>query len=225
MKKIMLGLILLSTVLFGEMEIVFNKKFEIKLTPNLLNVNISFSVQKQSQSNVTTRLTNISQIVKNEKIVKSKGGEYNINPHYLYENGKNIQNGYDGTITYNLSSNNPEILNKFIRELQNVSEKNGMTATISSTFWSVENDEISGDLHIENLRIEAMKWAEQYEKLLLTKLGKSCSVSKINFTDTQRFYNQPMMLRSMATMQDQAPVPTQDEQSFSVNGNFVMICK
>lgn len=222
MKKIVTTSLIAFTMLFAQTDITFTKSFNTKVKPDTLTTNISFNVQRLSQAQTTDKLTKISEFVSGEKSVKAKGGEYSVNPHMVYENSKSRQDGYDGTISYQLSSKNATALNKFSRELQRYAEKNGMTTSVSSASWS--RGDSDGD-ELGELRLEAIQWSEKYAKTLSSKLGKSCSVSKINFSDNGgRHYPQPAMMKaSMAS--DSAPTPTQDEQNISTNAHIEMVCK
>jgi uncharacterized protein YggE len=224
MKKLASLSLVCISLLSAQTDITFSKNFEKQVKPDTLTTNITFSIQKVSQEIATNRLTKISDFVMNKKSIKSKGGDYSVNPHYDYENGKNNQNGYDGTISYALSSKNPEILNKFTRELQRFGEKNGLSVSVSSALWSMSENQDDSDGGVEDLRIEAILWSEKYAKLLSTKIGKNCSVKKINFSDVGQ-YARPMMMKASMAMSDSAPTPTQDEQTVSTSANIEMVCK
>jgi len=225
MKKIISLSLVCISLLSAQTDITFSKTFEKKVKPDTLNTNITFSIQKVSQEIATNRLTKISDFVTNEKSVNSKGGDYNINPHYDYDNGKNIQNGYDGTISYQLSSKNPAVLNKFTRELQRFGEKNGFNISVSSASWGMSDNQTDMDGGVEDLRLEAILWSDRYAKSLSSKIGKNCSVQKINFSGGGGYYPQPMMMKASLTMSDSAPIPTQDEQNININANIEMVCK
>lgn len=225
MKKIISLSLVSISLLSAQTDIVFSKTFEKKIKPDILNTNITFNIQKVSQEIATNGLTKISDFVTNEKSVNSKGGYYSVNPHYNYDNGKNNQNGYDGIISYNLSSKNPTVLNKFTRELQRFGEKNGFNVSVSSAFWGMSDNQADSDGGVEDLRLEAILWSNRYAKSLSNKIGKNCSVQKINFGTTGNFYRQPMMMKASMEVGDSAPVPIQDEKNINLNANIEMVCK
>jgi uncharacterized protein YggE len=224
MKKIISLSLVCISLLSAQTDIIFSKTFEKKIKPDTLTTNITFSTQKTSQETATNRLTKISDFVSAQNSVKSKGGDYSVNPHYDYDNGKNIQNGYDGIISYQLSSKNPEVLNKFTRELQRYGEKNGMIVAVSSASWGMSDNQEGSDGGVEDLRLEAIVWSDRYAKSLSSKIGKNCSIQKINFSGGG-YYPQPMMMKASMAMSDSAPIPTQDEQNININANIEMVCK
>jgi len=224
MKKILTVSLLLSGLLLANTEITFTKNFTTKVKPDTLGASVTFSVERLSQNTVTEKLTAMSEFVSRETNVKSKGGEYNIHPHTVYENQKSFQDGYDGSISYQLTSKNPKTLNKFIRELQRKAEEMKLKSSISSSSWSMDDASNITDMQIETLRSEAIIWSDSYAESLSHKIGKKCTISKINFNDNTGGHY-PRMMKASVAMSDSAPTPTQDEQNISTGANIEMVCK
>ncbi len=215
--------VLVGFVYGGDVTISFNKMFETSIKPDTLNASLTFTSTKLAQDVTTDKLTDVSDYMSGIKNIKITGGNYSINPHYVYESKKRYQDGYDGYVSYSASSKSSDALNKFIREAQSFGEKNGLNVSVSSTSWGVSPEQNSDDLS-DALRVDAISWAKKYANKLSNRLSSDCSVSKVEFLNDG--YNQPIVMRAMAyEKSDRAPTPIQDNQKIQINSNITVICK
>ncbi|MBE0528276.1 MAG: SIMPL domain-containing protein [Thermoleophilia bacterium] len=208
----------------AQTEISFTKTFEKKFKPDTIATSVSLSSQKLSQDQTMLRLTKVSDFVATAKYLKIKKGEYSINPHMVYDNGKSYQDGYDGSISYAVSSKNPKDLNKFIRDIQRLGDKAGLAVSIANVSWQMSDEQQSSIGSIEGLRLDAILWAKQYASTLSSKMGGHCNVSRIDFNGNQTPAYQTRALKAKVAY-DGAPTPIQDEQSMQVAPFITLVCK
>lgn len=225
MKKYIIVLSVLTFVSNGATEISFSKTFEKKIKPDTLATSIGFSSTKSDQQKTIEKLTIISDYVSNIKNLHIEGGSYSVNPHMVYNNDKSYQDGYDGYMNYSVSSKNPKELNKFIRDIQRVGEKEGLSVSVSNVSWQLSK-ELSNDGINDVLRLDAILWAKNYASMLSSKLSQNCNVSKIDFNGGGYTYEAPRaMAMKVGSSSDSAPTPMQDEQKVQVNANITVTCK
>lgn len=224
MKKYIIALSFLTFVLNGATEISFSKNFEKSIKPDTLATSIGFSSTKLDQQKTIEKLTVISDHISTIKNLTIKGGTYSVNPHIIYNNDKSYQDGYDGYVNYNISSKDSKELNKFIRDIQRLGEKQGLSISVSNVAWQLSEEQSSDGIN-DSLRLNAITWALDYANALSLKLSKSCSVSKIDFNGGGYAYNAAPAMAMKSLESDRAPTPIQDEQKVQVNANITVTCK
>jgi|WetSurMetagenome_2_1015567.scaffolds.fasta_scaffold189238_2 hypothetical protein len=224
MKKYIITLSVLTFMLNATTEISFTKTFEKKIKPDILATSISFSSTKLDQQKTIEKLTIISDYISSINNLTIKGGAYSVNPHIVYNNDKSYQDGYDGNMNYNISSKNPKELNKFIRDIQRLGEKEGLSVSISNVSWQLSEKQ-SDDGSSDALKIDAILWAKNYANILSSKLSQNCKVSKIDFNGGGNVYYAPVMAMKAEVANDSAPTPMQDEQKVQINANIMVTCK
>ncbi|MDY0194624.1 MAG: SIMPL domain-containing protein [Sulfurovaceae bacterium] len=223
MQKLFFLLIFIITFVIAQTEITFSKTFIKKIKPDTLSTSINITSQKLSQEQTIERLTKISDFVDASKHLDIKGGTYSVNPHMVYDNGKSYQDGYDGSISYTVLSKNPQELNKFIRDIQRLGDKEKLMVSISSVSWQISEEQQAKQGDSDSLRLDAILWAKQYAKSLSLKIGKSCKVSRIDFHSNQSVFSENRKVLTISS--DSAPIPAQDEQTMQIIPSFTLVCR
>lgn len=224
MKNILFAFLFSISILSAQTEISFSKTFEKKIKPDTIATSVTLSTQKLSQEQTVLRLTKVSDFIGTVKYLKTKGGEYSINPHMVYDNGKSYQDGYDGSISYAVLSKNPKDLNKFIRDIQRLGDKVGLTVSIANVSWQMSDEQQASIGSSDSLRLDAIVWAKQYASALSPKVGGHCSVSRIDFNGNQTPVYQASAMKAEVAF-DRAPTPIQDEQSVQITPFITLVCK
>lgn len=224
MKKYIIAISILTFMSNATTDISFSKTFEKSIKPDTLATSIGFSSTKLDQQKTIEKLTVISDYISTIKNLTIKGGAYSVNPHIIYNNDKSYQNGYDGYVNYNISSKDSKELNKFIRDIQRLGEKQGLSVSVSNVAWQLSKEQSSDGIN-DSLRLDAITWALDYASALSSKLSKSCSVSKIDFNGGGYAYNAAPAMAMKSLESDRAPTPIQDEQKVQVNANITVTCK
>ncbi|MCH9814809.1 MAG: SIMPL domain-containing protein [Epsilonproteobacteria bacterium] len=206
------------------MNITFSKSFDIEIKPDTLQANLNITVKKATEKEVIEKLSKYSTFIDNAKDIEKSGGNYNIRPEYLYENNKRYKSDYIGNMHYQIKSKKSDNLNSFITTIYNLKSDQRVDISISSVSWMMSKTQQAGKL--DNLRLDAIKWGNNYAHTLSTQLEKSCNVTKVLFNSSGHYYPTPIMRNEM--MMDKAgaaPVPTQDKQKISINPSFELECK
>ncbi|MDD5406307.1 MAG: SIMPL domain-containing protein [Sulfurovaceae bacterium] len=223
MQKMFFLFLLSINFLYSQTEIIFSRTFEKKIKPDTVTTSVGISSQKLSQEKTIEKLTKISDFMNSIKYLKVSGGEYSVNPHIVYDKDKSHQEGYDGYISYGISSKNPNDLNKLIRDIQRLGDEEKLAVTISSVSWQIDNEKQALALDNDSLRLDAIIWAKEYANKLSYKIKANCSVSRVDFTNPGSALAYTAM--KAETGFDRAPVPIQDEQSIHATPIITLVCR
>jgi len=223
MQKLFFVLIFIITFAAAQTEITFSKTFVKKIKPDTLSTSINIRSQKLSQEETIQRLTKISDFADASKYLDIKGGIYSINPHMVYDNGKSYQDGYDGSISYSVSSKDPKELNKFIRDIQRLGDKEKLMVSIASVSWQMSEEQQAKQGDSDSLRLDAILWAREYAKSLSSKIGKGCKVLRIDFRSSQTVFSESSKMLTVSS--NNAPIPVQDEQIIQITPSFTLVCR
>lgn len=221
MKKIFV-LLFVSVYVFG-FELTFNKKFETKVAPDMLRLNVTVSIEQKDERYITDNIEYFNDYIKdNDKIIK-ENGSFNLSPRYNYQSKKRNFLGYVGTLRYTIKSKSATDINQFIDEfieIKNNQKSNNIKVNISNTNWI-----ISQKLHndsLDSLRLEAINWIEFYA----SDLTKQCQVKSININGTrpnQRIMNQSVMMKSSKSHANITPM--QSQKQITINPSYVLECR
>lgn len=221
MKKIVLTSVLLGSFLFG-FEISMSKEFVKELTPDKLGIEVRISAVRKNLNDVLNVLSDYSMFVKSFKDLKIRGGEFNTHPKYRYSNNKSKMVGYTGMMFFNIDSKDEEKLKNFITMLTAKDSDNSVELSISSKSWYLSSDDIKKEQ--DELRFEAINWAEEYSKKLSSKTMKECKVKSIDFDRND--YTPPIVYRETKVASDESiAMPKKNLQKISLYAKFKFECK
>jgi predicted secreted protein len=210
-------------------EINFNKTFSKVVNPDLLTTQINISVEKKDESKVNSEIEKFNDFIKSVKDVKLKDGSFTLSPKYKYFENKQQFLGYIGNIRYTAESSSAKDLNEFMDKLISIKEKANSDETklnISNVSWKV-SDELRNK-SFDELRLETIVWIEDYTNGLSKKVGKECSVKKINFNEMNYIdvpYARAEMAYSAMAKTSADMTPMSSEKNITINPNFELECK
>ena len=222
MKKILLSslLILLS---INAYEISLNKNFTTKVAPKSLGISVSIYVLDSDLNSVLNKLTEYSDFIKSFKELNISGGNFNTNPQYRYNNNQREKVGYQGHIYFQIKSKKSNKLKEFVTMLSAKNSQKNVDISISSSSWQVTPKDV--EKKKDELRFEAICWANSYAKKLSSKLSTTCKVKKIDFNGFSHPRPPILYAETVSVKKDKMPVPTKKAQKFSLNPRFVFECK
>lgn len=223
MKK-SIAILALPFTLFG-FEIVFNKKFDAHVIPDKLTSNITISVNKNSESEITPTLNRFNDIISKSEKIEKRSGDFTIRPNRNYVNGVSNIVGYSGNLNYTIYSENEKDMNKFLKKLISKKDSSDISITISTLNWIVSesmHSKISQDL-----QLEAILWAEEYSKELSMKIDKECETKKINVSTPRYvpYFAKSQETAGLSSIAADIPVPEVSKNQISINPNFILECK
>jgi len=224
MKKIAISLILAFSTL-SAYDISLNKRFSSTVAPKKLGINVSINVKDKDLNSVLNKLTDFSDFIKSFKNLEIDGGNFNTNPEYKYYNNQREKVGYRGNVYFQIKSKDDSKLKDFISMLSAKNTTNNVDLSISSSSWQVTPKDIESKK--DELRFEAISWANSYAKKLSSKLSTQCKLKNIDFSSFS-YPRSPMMnmqVEAMDTKGASMPVPTKKGQKFSLNPHIKFECK
>jgi len=219
MKKIVLGSFLLGGLLSG-FEISMSKEFVKEIQPNTLGINVSISAKGKSSKEVIDKLGFFSDFIKSFKDMDIKGGTFSTRPLYIYENNRKYKKGYTGRVTFQINSQDEEMLKNFITMITAKDSDDSVDLFISTGEWKVSQNDIKKEQ--DRLKFKALSWADEYSKILSEKTGKSCDIKSVDFQD--RGYRPPIVYEARAVAAKDAPMPQKNIQKISVDARFKFEC-
>jgi len=220
MKKIIL--ILLSPFVLFATQINFDKTFYKNVTADKLSTNITIKVTRQNQNEINPILNKYNDIIKNDKKVSKKRGNFSIAPKYIYKNNISRIVAYNGNLSYEVSSFSYEDINEFITSILDEKDERDLSIVISSLSWKV-SDKLKEKLN-NDLRLEAITWSSKYANTLSNETSSNCKVNEININ--QNSYSRPRAMMSRALSSDSnVAIPQQSKNKISLSANYNMECK
>lgn len=225
MKKFIILVALLPLALFSY-EISFNKKFSQTVTPDLLTTYISINIDDEDENFINEKIEIFNNFIRKDSKVNKKNGSFTLSPKYRYYKDKQEFTGYVGILRYKIEAKNAKNINSFTNELIAVKQKidsRKVKLNISNVSWVISQK--LQEKSLDDLRINVIKWIENYSDTLSTSLRKECEVEKININrSAQNFLRaEAAGLASMKTRSDIAPINSDKE--ISINPNFILECK
>jgi len=205
-------------------EINFNKKFTKYITPDQLSTNITISILKEDENEVSPIVDKFSKIINNNDTIKKHHGTTSISPKYKYYKGSSTIIGYIGSIRYQILSSSSEDINIFIKELLNLKDDEDVSISISSLKWIISD--IKHDQALENLRLDAIVWPTNYITTLSTKLNKECNIKTININNISNRAFKSVSMVKMSNMADTPMLaPKLTKNTISIKPSYTLECK
>jgi len=216
-------LLISAPILLFSSQINFDKVFYKKVTADLLSTNVTIIVTRKIQNDINPILNKYNDIILNEKKVSKQRGNFSISPKYIYKNNISTLVGYNGNLSYTISSPSYEYVNAFLSTLLEEKDERNLSITISALNWKI-SDELKEKTN-NDLRLESILWASKYAKTLEQKTMSKCLVKEININQKNNYIQgKPMMVRNMSSNSNIA-IPQQSNNKISLTVNYRMECK
>lgn len=225
MNKI-LFLLLIPYLLFA-VEISFDKKFEMQVTPDKLTTNVIITIDKQRESEIAPKLNHFNNFISRNDTVEKKAGTLTVRPKYKYEKGQSSLIGYTGNLRYTISADSSKKMNAFIKDLLKLKRDDSLSLTVSQLSWIVSDEKYSKTT--ETLRLKAILWSQEYANTLSNDTNSSCKTEKINIS-SHNFNPIYKTARTENIMMDHKtdtniPIPQISNNIISVSPSYVLECK
>jgi len=218
-KFLFLGLI--GCTFLYSFDITMRKEFVKEIKPNTLGIVVTISTSKKELKGVIDSLSNYSAFIKSFKNLSIKGGEFNTAPQYRYSNNKSKMTGYKGSMIFQIDSREESQLKNFISMLTAKSTDQSVQLFISSKSWYSDAQRIKKEQ--DDLRFQALSWADEYASVLSDKTGKSCNIKSVNFDKNS--YNPPVIYKETKVASDQSiAMPKKSLQRVKVDAKFIFEC-
>jgi len=226
-KKLVSLSMLLLPVLGFSYELNFSKSFSKTISPDLLTTNINISVESSNENEINKNMEEFNNFLKNTKNITLKNTNYSLTPKYEYKKDETIFKGFIGSNRFSAQSKDANSINLFIAELIALKDKlNSKDIKLDIVNLSWEISEILQTKNIDELRLEALKWIEDYSKELSIKTSKQCEIKDVKIIDEFN-YTMPRV-RAMSVPKNSVAMdiaPLNSEQDIKINTNFTLDCK
>lgn len=220
-----LPLILSLPILVFGFELNFNKEFSKSLLPNELTSSVKVVVENKEEKEVIAGLNIYNKFLKKYDKVKKSNLSMSITPKYSYKEGESNFQGYNGVLNYTVSSNKSADIKKFLEKFYELKEDASHVLLMPTMQWKIDDEKYEKEL--EDLRLNAIVWTNNYAKELSKKLNQKCSVRQINissnFARPVNYSNDMVMLKSSERLE--IPVLEKIDQTISIKPNISLECK
>lgn len=221
----------LASVYAEEKEYEFTRIFitleeRKELTPDILNMTLSANVTTQREAEAVNMLGEVDKAIRALNI-KYSGGSYSVYKNCWWEKNKTKCSGYKGDIGYSFELREAKEQNRILEAIDALKEKYGekMDYTVSHPQWLISSKNAKS---AENeLKYGIIDTAKDFAKKAGEKLGKTCSISSIDYDVRRPFIWEPPIYKSM-TMEKvmmEAPEPKKEEKTVNVKASVRFICR
>lgn len=197
-----------------------------ELMPDILSLNLSCSAKADREAEVLNMLGHVDRTLRALKFDYS-GGSFSVYKNCWWEKDSRKCVGYKGDVNYLFRLKDAKEQNKIIETVDEIKEKYGekLSYSVSSPQWSISEKKFRESE--EELKLRIIDSVKEFLKTVSGRLGRSCSISEINYDIRRPFFEQPYMLKA-ATMRDaqaiEAPEPKKEERTVSVRAQVRFFC-
>lgn len=209
-------------------EINFSKKFSKEIEQDTLSTNVTIKVRKDSEKEISKELVKFNDIISDNKEVDKKSSNLSITPKYVYKNNSSYIDGYVGNLTYSLQADEMKKMNSLLDKIIESKDDKDISIVLSSLNWIVKDS--SYEEAVDTLRLETLKWVNEYKETLSKELSSVCSIKGINFSATSNptpMFRTTMMHAEadMRMAKNSMPTPESSKESIEINPTFKMECE
>ncbi|GAB5047361.1 SIMPL domain-containing protein [Thermodesulfovibrio sp. TK110] len=200
---------------------------EIKeITPDILNMTLEVTITAQKEAEAINMLGAVDKAIRALNI-KYSGGSYSVYKNCWWERDRKKCSGYKGEIGYSFELSDPKEQNRVLDTIDGFKEKYGekMNYTVSKPKWLISSKIVKT---IENeLKLEMIDNAQNFAKKAGEKLGKTCSISSIDYDIRRPYFWEPPIYKSMMIEKSmvEAPEPKKEEKLVNVKASVKFICR
>jgi len=217
-------LLSLPLLVFG-FELNFTKEFSKSLLPNELTSTIKVVVEDKEEKEVISSLNMYNKFLTKYDKVKKSNLSISITPKYSYKEGQSIFEGYNGVLNYTVSSNKSSHIKEFLEKFYELKEDTSHSLLMPTMQWKI--DDKSYEKELEDLRLDAIIWTNNYAKELSAKINHLCSVKQINispnFARPSHYSSDMVMLKSSKNIN--MPILEKVDETITISPSIVLECK
>ena len=206
-------------------DLSFNKKFEKKTYPDILQTYIKISIESEDEEYINKNLQKFNTLIKEDKTVTKKNGSFILNPMYRYYKEKQHFMGYTGSLRYEIKSDDARKINIFLDkliELKKDFRTRSIKLSISNLAWKISDEK--HNMYIDKLRLDAITWAQSYKENLSKELSKKCTIKDISINNNPNV-SYFKAARTMEANSTSNLAPINSSQKIVINPRFKMECK
>lgn len=220
-------LIKLSTILpimAFSFDVEFNKNFTVELPHNTLGAYLKVAITDDSEASVSQRLEEFNKEIKGNKKVQKSLGTFTVRPEYRHSSNTPKITGYVGELRYKIDSQDASDINEFISKVIELKNNRDTTVSVNNLKWSLKDSTYKAVL--EDLRLKAIIWGQNYAKTLSKEINKDCNIKNIDFTKMQQYTrNANVMYATSSAITKSVPVPEANLEKIEINPKYILECE
>lgn len=208
-------------------EIKFSKDFSKSIKQDLLVANVSIKVQKEDEVYVNGAVSRFAEFITSfSGDIEKNNSKYSVYPRYAYVNGEAILKSYNGNLEYEFRSKDEESLNELLKQITLLKDGQDEIINIKNLSWKVDEKEYSDTF--DELRIDAISWIKDYQKVLSKKINSTCKINNITFdTNNNRYTPRASMSKLLNDKASFANMPKLEQTNKDViyNVEYILECR
>lgn len=224
--KFLLLCSLMITSLFSY-EIKFSKDFSKSIKQDLLVANVSIQVKKEDEVYVNGAVSKFAEYITSfSGDIEKNNSKYSVYPRYAYVNGEAILKSYNGNLEYEFRSKDEESLNELLKQIILLKDGQDEVITVRSLSWKIDEKEL--DSIFDELRIDAISWIKDYQKVLSKKINSTCKINDISFNTNYNRYSPRVQMNAVSNNKASfanMPKLEQTNKNVNYNVNYILECR
>lgn len=197
-----------------------------ELMPDILSMTVGVNANAAKETEVINMLGSIDKAIRVLNL-NYKGGSYSVYKNCWWEKDKRKCSGYKGELGYSFELKDSKEQNKILEVIDEFKEKYGekLNYTVSHPQWLISGKKIKTT---ENeLKYGIIDTAKDFAKKAGEKLGKTCSISSIDYDVRRPYFWEAPVYKSMTMEKSaiEAPEPKKEEKSVNVKASVRFICR
>jgi hypothetical protein len=188
------------------------------ITPDTMTSYVTVSTLADSFSDVAAKMERASKIIKNNSEICSFNS-YRISPRYTYDNGKRMDDGFEGYLSSPCSFTEIDSYNDLLNDLDSLSAE--LSVSVSPISWTTNPDRM--DAMQTQLKMDLIKEIYSILPAYSGATQKQCSLASVDYTGSTGNVYAPVVMRSEAKINMSAP--DRSDKTVSVSANISLLCK
>lgn len=205
-------------------EVQFSKTFSHEMLPDELSTSINISSEKKNEKDVLSSLDVYNKFIQKSNKIEKSSNSITLFPQYKYKEGEAIFIGYKGSVNYKITALKSKNMKEFLEEFYEIKHDSDLTISLSALKWNFSKE--SMEKSEELLRLEAIKWSQNYAKKLSKDLRTQCSTKQIMINQNSvrpRVYANEMSM-SKTSSNFSMPLPELLNEEQTLNANIILEC-
>lgn len=222
MSKLIFTIFFISLSYLNAITITKSKDFTIEYKPELKKTSFEVNIKHTNQNIIEKKIKSISANVKSSGICT--GGQYTINPSYIWKDNQKIDDGYFSRIIYDCEFVNKKVYESLLDEVKAVTGIKLVQQKIY--FVQTEKEKEKQTQELEKL---AFEFAKSYIKNLNSSFN-SCEIESIDLHNNYSTFNSNQnIVKHMQKLEVETSsivtTPLDDKVKNSINVKYKFICK
>ncbi|MEN3028502.1 MAG: hypothetical protein ABDH29_04670 [Aquificaceae bacterium] len=193
-----------------------------RLQPDSLRLEVSLTSTSQREADVLNMLGDVDKAIRRLG-VSYRGGYYSLQKNCWWEANSLRCSGFKGALNYTFELKDAKEQIKILETVDSFKDKYGRSIeySIAPPFWVV-SEERKKEAE-RTLRLKILDTATELEKEIGKKLGKTCTLQRVNYQMGNVFL--PVFQKEVTIRTPEPPEPKREEVNLSMRASLELVCK